>query len=153
MEYQVPGPLSAASAKSIGILSTGSTNDIEIGANDFKGNTATWSVSGLKVLTGTQVVNQISGPSPFNPNAEAASITYQLSENVDKAEIYIFSITAELVYKETMTSGSEGTHVGYNKIAWNGRNNRNGIVSNGTYIYKIKVKDKIASGKIIVLAR
>ena len=99
------------------------------------------------------VINPVAGPSPFNPNKETTAITYYLNENLDKTTIYIFNIAGELLCKDNINYPGEGTHIGYNRIEWDGKDSFGNTVDNGVYVFIISTKDKVKRGKIIVFRR
>jgi hypothetical protein len=101
-----------------------------------------------------------SGPSPFAPGgasgtatkaAVTAKITYSLSNSAD-VKIYIFDASGNLKYKQDITSGEEGGHVGFNAVDWAGVDQNNNILPNGVYIIKIVSGGKvIGTDKIMIL--
>ena len=97
------------------------------------------------------ITNLQNGPNPFNMAfQEETIIKYTLSSPAN-INLYIFSITGELLYKSTIASPlTSGT------ISWNGKNSNGKNVSPGIYSYIIIATDTqggkaVKRGKIIVL--
>lgn len=85
----------------------------------------------------------ISFPSPYSPtkNKDGITLQYTLSSNAD-VEIYIFSISGELVKKISCQSGSEGGNAGLNKVKWNGLYDSGSVIGNGIYLGTIVAKNE-----------
>jgi FlgD Ig-like domain len=131
-------------------FSVSSLHNISIRATDNEGNTATWEATGLQVvepLTPPNTTGSYFVPNPFDPNTGSATIWYNLPQAGDPT-LLIFSLSAELVYKQVFIGQSAGSK----NIAWDGRDNSNNILQNGVYAYKIISAGKvIAGGNIIII--
>ena len=67
--------------------------------------------------------------------------TFQLSEIAD-IEIFIYSLAGDQIAKIIQSNIGPG----FIRLPWNAKNKWNRIISNGTYIYTVKAKNK--NGKI-----
>ncbi|MFH2033906.1 MAG: hypothetical protein ABIJ26_04285, partial [Candidatus Margulisiibacteriota bacterium] len=95
----------------------------------------------------------VNSPNPFDPSKERTKIIYNLEEETD-IKFYLFTTTAELVWKREFVAGSEGAKSGENVVEWNGRTDFGEIASNGVYLLKVidKRSGKVkARGKIATL--
>ncbi len=77
----------------------------------------------------------IAYPSPFSPtkNMNGVEIQYTLSDDAS-IDIYIFSVSGEIVKKISCMAGFEGGSAGLNKVRWDGRMDAGGLVGNGIYV-------------------
>ena len=82
-------------------------------------------------------------PNPFNPNSAAGAIAYQLNKDSD-VSIYIFNAIGQLIYRSNCMSGASGGHVGYNEVAWDGKDDFGAIVGNDIYFVRV-----VSGGKVI----
>lgn len=85
-------------------------------------------------------------PNPFNPLLENVRIRFTLGEANDvKVLIYDISNTLVWEYRDIHNDG-------LNEIIWDGRNNSERLVANGTYFYILQAgSDKRKIGKISVI--
>lgn len=86
---------------------------------------------------------------PFNPNMEQTTIRFSLSKSA-KVTLKITDVAGHLVStlrnKVFMKKGSE------HSVPWNGKNDKDDVVANGVYFYKITTdKGEEAYGKIAVV--
>jgi len=106
--------------------------------NAQESNNANFQVSAIAATLGTVIIR----PNPFNPNVE--SVTFDFT-NTANAGIYIYDMTAKLVYKQVV-SGSTTT--------WTGRDNWSKLAGDGAYLLRVINEDNkqlIAKGKILVI--
>ena len=90
-------------------------------------------------------------PNPFNPNKGPSLIAYQLTKDT-KVTIYILNSLAQIVWKREFLSGTEGGHIGYNAIQWDGQTDFGAIASNDIYLVRLVADGKvIGKGRIAVL--
>ena len=90
-------------------------------------------------------------PSPFDPTQQSTNIVYKLDKAQD-VKIWIFDMAGRIVWRRFYGSGSAGGRGGQNEIEWNGVNDWGEMVSNGLYLYRIIVDNRILyKGKILVL--
>ncbi len=110
-------------------------------------------VSQRRELELSQVMNY---PNPFDPFSETTSFCYNLSPDVDRVEIKIFTQAGRLIRHIPFASARSG----YNfSTTWNGEDDDGDKVANGIYIYKITAegtvngerKTKEAFGKALVV--
>lgn len=80
-----------------------------------------------------------------NPFSEETYFTFRLSQIPQEIKIKIYTIAGRLI-KEIVRNSSE-LNYDLNKILWNGRDEDGDIIANGTYIYKVFIKnqDKVES--------
>lgn len=88
-------------------------------------------------------------PNPFNPGKESTTIMYTLDADKN-VNIYIFSTTAELVWKRNFLAGSNGARKGDNSVVWDGMKDFGEMASNGLFF--VHVLD-VSNGKIIAKGR
>ncbi len=82
-------------------------------------------------------------PNPFN---HETTISFSLIKP-NSVELSILDIKGQKV----KTLVNENLQRGYHEIIWNGKNENAEPVSSGIYFYKIKVKDKMISKKMLLL--
>ncbi|MFC1767180.1 S8 family serine peptidase [Candidatus Margulisiibacteriota bacterium] len=139
-----------------GLLGTWHSQDkfgphsLRIRINDWSTleSTIVVSVGSFKILGVAE-----SGPNPFNPAiGERTKIKYVLPDNME-VKLYIFDITATLIYSKTYPAGDpDGGHTGTNIIEWDGSSKFGGTAANGAYLYNLSAGGrKIGKGKIIIL--
>jgi hypothetical protein len=88
-------------------------------------------------LIGTPVVF----PSPFSQRRDGTcTIQYGLSQ-ASNIEIYIYSVSGQVVKKFMSTSGTEGGNAGINKITWDGRTEMGLLAGNAVYVGTIISRD------------
>jgi hypothetical protein len=84
-------------------------------------------------------------PNPFSPQKNGGTyIAYTLKGDFE-VTLYIYDISAHLLWKKTFPAGSEGGHTGYNEVFWNGKTPFNEYAPNGIVILKL-VGEKKALG-------
>lgn len=86
-------------------------------------------------------------PNPFDPTKEKLTIEYILTEDIN-IEVYILTLSGGLVKKLKFQKGLAGITRGVvegtlNSITWDGKNEKDEIVSTGMYICKLIFEDKI----------
>ena len=109
------------------------------------------SVSSTNNETDVQVVNnQLKNfPNPFNPTT---TISFSISEqDAEKAIIEIYNIQGQLIRELQISENTANT----NKISiiWNGKNNRDQVVSSGVYFYKLLVEGNLVSSNKMILMK
>ena len=80
-----------------------------------------------------------------NPFANETYFTFRLSQIPEEVKIRIYTIAGRLI-KEIAKQSSE-LNYDLNKIYWNGRDEDGDVIANGTYLYKMIMKnaDKVES--------
>lgn len=129
------------------------TYTVHISAYDLAGNTTSFS-SPLFSIASFSLSKPLNSPNPFNPNKSSTFIEYQLSADAH-ISLYIYSISGEKLWSKVIQAGDSGGTLGYNSVAWNGKNDFGEIVANGPYIAYIFAESngqkKTAKVKILVL--
>jgi hypothetical protein len=95
----------------------------------------------------------INSPNPFDPAKENTIIMYRLEEDTN-VNIYLFTITADLVWKRSFNAGENGGRAGDNDIIWNGINDFGEMSPNTIYLIHVvnrRTGRTLARGKIAVL--
>ncbi|MCD4820394.1 MAG: CotH kinase family protein [Candidatus Cloacimonetes bacterium] len=82
-------------------------------------------------------------PNPFNPET---TISFNLNQK-SKIDLSIYNIKSQKV----VTLVNDILIAGEHKIIWNGKDNRENIVSSGIYLYKLKTNGKTFLRKMILL--
>ncbi|MEK7376758.1 MAG: hypothetical protein AABZ57_06325, partial [Candidatus Margulisiibacteriota bacterium] len=103
----------------------------------------TWAVAGL----------MIASPNPFDPSSGKASIIFELDSDAETS-LYVFNVSAELVYRRDFSSGSNGAKAGTNRIEWDGIDSFSRLAANGVYFARLieRPSGKVLSkGKIAVV--
>ncbi|MFC1596124.1 T9SS type A sorting domain-containing protein [Candidatus Margulisiibacteriota bacterium] len=144
VSYQVPSALSAG------------THNVKVEVKDLAGSAASITLSDLVVAVTQQA--EIAGtilnyPNPFNPETESTKLAYQLTAQAD-VDVYIYSITGKRIFHKVIETGEAGSRVGYNEVAWDGRDSFGDMVGNGVYLVHIVTDDgggKKLLGKVKVL--
>lgn len=121
-----------ASAAVTGVLTAGDYN-LQIVVTDKSGNVTTANHT-LSVADGLAVSGLMSGPNPFNPDKQSATLQYQLSQNAD-VRLYIYSISGERQWETAISAGDiNGGSIGFNRLNWDGRNQWGETVASGVYV-------------------
>jgi hypothetical protein len=81
-------------------------------------------------------------PNPFNPST---TISFFISAN-DNVEIIIYDILGIKVKSLLNERLNSGAH----NISWNGKNDYGNQLTSGIYLYRIKYKDKLQTGKLVL---
>jgi hypothetical protein len=81
-------------------------------------------------------------PNPFNPST---NISFFIPAD-DNVEIIIYDILGIKV-KSLL---SERLNTGAHNISWNGKNDYGSQLTSGIYLYRIKYKDKLQTGKLVL---
>ncbi|MFA5103749.1 MAG: hypothetical protein WC527_01015 [Candidatus Margulisiibacteriota bacterium] len=124
-------------------ISSSGDHTVKIHAVDTNNNATTVSRS-VKTNSGDLAAVAVRFyPNPFNPNSAAGVIAYQLNKDSD-VSIYIFNAIGQLIYRSNCSSGTAGGHIGYNEVAWDGKDDFGAIVGNDIYFVRI-----ISAGKVI----
>lgn len=124
-------------------LSEGS-HSISIEVSDGAGNKGTASFANLKVANSLTTESLYNFP---NPLKNETNFSYQLSKEA-AVVIKIYSVRGELVKTLSAQAGANGGKVGFNKIAWDGRNEAGSLLPNGFYIYLITFTDS-SGGRLV----
>jgi len=97
----------------------------------------------------------VNSPNPFDPASENTTIVYTLAADTN-VNVYMFTTSADLVWKRSYVAGTNGGQAGDNSIIWNGINDFAEMASNGVYLVHVLERNTgrtIARGKIAVLRR
>lgn len=97
----------------------------------------------------------VNSPNPFDPARESTTITYKLEKDTG-VNVYMFTTTADLIWKRSCNAGENGGSEGDNSISWNGITDFREMASNGVYILHVVERNTgktLARGKIAVLRR
>ena len=97
----------------------------------------------------------INSPNPFDPARESTTIMYKLKKD-SEVTILIFSITADLLWKQSYPAGFNGGREGDNSLLWTGYTNFGELASNGVFLVHVLEKASgktLARGKIAVIRR
>ena len=86
-------------------------------------------------------------PNPFNPET---TITFNLQKSVSKVEIEIFNIKGQKIRTLSVTNPESDSE---NKVVWNSKNDNGDKVASGTYLYRLKVNNKIMAAKKMILMK
>ncbi len=112
--------------------------------------------SGFKVkaypLPSGTVVNS---PNPFNPDKEPTTVMYSLPQDTN-IDVYLLSLTGDLVMKKTFNAGENGGKAGDNTFIWRGISDLGEGVGNGLYLLHVVDRSNgktLFKGKIAILRR
>lgn len=97
----------------------------------------------------------INYPNPFDPVVETTKVFYNLLSDTD-VNVYIFSITADLIWKAYYPAGFNGGKAGENTFVWNGVSAFDNILSTGTYFVHVVERSSgktLARGKIVIIRK
>lgn len=112
--------------------------------------------SGFEVKTYPFVSSlAVNSPNPFDPGRESTTLMYKLEQDRD-VNLYIFTTTADLVWKRSYNAGAAGGSAGDNSVIWDGVNDFSEVASNGVYLLHVIDRSSgktLARGKIAVLRR
>ena len=130
---------------------------ITINANDMAGNAATPYIVNVVVQAGEAVIDGkvFNFPNPFNPIRQPTTIAYNLTNDANIA-LYVFDITAKLVWEAQYDSGASGGKLGYNEVPWTGYSGFNDLPGSGVYLVRVVNRDTrrvIGKGKIVIALR
>ena len=81
-----------------------------------------------------------------NPSRQTANLRFSLSDNYH-TNISVYNVKGEKI----KTLLSQNLKAGIHNVFWNGKDNDNQTVSSGIYLYQIKTKDFILSGKALLI--
>ncbi len=118
-------------------------------ADDNSGNTDSSDIY-FVVSSETKLHQVYNYPNPF---ANETYFTFRLSQIPDEVKIRIYTIAGRLI--KEITKKSSELNYDLNKILWDGRDEDGDVIANGTYLYKMIIKDadKIESvtQKLVIL--
>ena len=130
-----------------------SDSTLSLIVQDAAGNKADTLKLEFIVSTELQLIDYGNYPNPFIDNTKFA---FELSETVDELTFIIYSVEGRRIRKLTRLESITELDLrlgGYHEINWNGSNDSDNIVNNGTYFYIIQAKkDKEVlerTGKIV----
>jgi hypothetical protein len=103
----------------------------------------------LVVLSGRFETYVHNYPNPFRAGSEPTWIVYDLDRSVP-VEIRIYTLTGELVYRESFPAGAPETTPGPHRVPWDGRNLRGELVRNGLYVCEVRAGGRLARFRIAV---
>jgi len=89
-------------------------------------------------------------PNPFNPPTESTRIVIDVPGPMDLG-VYIYDITARLVFKQVILGAN-----GLTEVIWNGVTYYGQVADNGVYLLRVideDSKEMIGKGKILVIKR
>jgi endonuclease YncB( thermonuclease family) len=101
-----------------------------VSAKDRCGNEAPQRWVEFVVCGGLEIQDVINHP---NPMSDYTHFTYTLTSTADSVMIEIYTIGGRLIKKIRDAPGDAG----YNKVHWDGRDDRNRLIANGVYLYRI----------------
>jgi hypothetical protein len=81
-------------------------------------------------------------PNPFNPST-TISFFIPANDNVEIIIYDILGIKVKSLLNERLNSGAHN-------ISWNGKNDYGNQLTSGIYLYRIKYKDKLQTGKLVL---
>lgn len=84
-----------------------------------------------------QLLNVINFPNPFATETYF-TFNYTGSQPPDEASIKIFTVAGRLI--RSMKSYASDLRIGFNRIAWDGRDNEGDEIANGVYFYILSVR-------------
>ena len=108
---------------------------------------------GFEIMTWATAGLMISSPNPFDPSSGKATIIFELPADTETS-LYLFNISAELVYRRDFSAGSNGAKAGTNSIEWDGIDSFNRLAANGVYFARLIERPTgkvLAKGKIAVV--
>lgn len=111
---------------------------LRVAAKDQSGNSAD-SVSGVVNFAVSSQVDMLNVYNYPNPFSESTYFTFRLAQLPDEIKIKIFTIAGRLI-KEIHLNKSELNYE-FNKIYWDGNDADGDRIANGTYIYKMILKN------------
>ncbi len=121
-----------------------------ISARDISGALGSKQIIG-RITDKVKIVGEILAyPNPYNPTDGRMKICYQLTNDTG-IKIYLHSIVGERVWKEDISSGSDGGRTGYNEVWWDGNDGFYDMVANGVYIAHIMSDKGKLLGKVKIL--
>ena len=104
-------------------------------AKDNNGNTDSSEVY-FVVSSATKLMQVYNYPNPF---ANETYFTFRLSQIPEEVKIRIYTIAGRLI--KEITKQSSELNYDLNKIYWDGRDEDGDVIANGTYLYKMIMKD------------
>lgn len=72
-------------------------------------------------------------PNPFHPPLEGTTVAWTLADDAD-VTLRLFTMSGDLVLRETFERGGAGGHAGLNTWVWDGRNGAGTVVASGGYL-------------------
>ena len=109
-------------------------NYIQIYAKDISDNYSDTILVYVNVATEFRILDIFNLPNPFN-NSTAFTFNLAGPTNPDEVMVKIYTVAGRLI-QELTTTGI----IGFNKIAWDGRDKDGDVIGNGVYFYKVIVK-------------
>ena len=86
-------------------------------------------------------------PNPFNPET---TISFNLQRSVYQAEIEIFNIKGQKVKTLNVVDPVSNS---VNKVVWNSKDDNGNKVASGTYLYRLKLDDRVVATKKMILIK
>lgn len=121
-----------------------------------EGESGSTLASGFEIKSYSFALNvAVNSPNPFDPARESTTIIYQLDRDTD-INVYLFSVTGDMLWKESFNRGETGGKQGENAISWDGISSFSEMLSNGVYLLHIAERSTgktLAKGKIAILRR
>ena len=109
-------------------------NVIQIYAKDISDNYSDTILVYVNVATEFRILDIFNLPNPFS-NSTAFTFNLAGPTNPDEVIVKIYTVAGRLI-QELTTTGI----IGFNKIAWDGRDKDGDVIGNGVYLYKVIVK-------------
>jgi hypothetical protein len=78
-------------------------------------------------------------PNPFHPPLQSTIIAYKL-DDLASVTLRIFTLSGDLVYRQSFDKGGPGGSAGLNEVTWDGRNGKGEVVASGGYIALIEAQ-------------
>jgi hypothetical protein len=87
-------------------------------------------------------------PNPFHPPGQGTTIVYKLADNAS-VTLRIFTLSGDLVLRQTFDRGAPGGTQGLNEWVWDGKNGKGQVVASGGYIALIEAEANGATLHVI----
>jgi len=111
-------------------------SEIDKEHNLIKLQTQSFGIYSIRAFKNLDIISYTVYPNPFK---DKVIFAINLSAPADEITIKIYTLTGKLV-KTIQTSATDSA--GYKTIDWFGKDDKEDILSVGTYIYKLTVRDK-----------
>ena len=111
-------------------------------------STSVFTTATEEIVSNNYIVTLSNSPNPFNPSTK---INFSIPE---KYRYYQYSLTVYDVKGRalrTLVSEKVGNTGTQKSIVWNGKDKNNTSVSSGIYFYRLQVKDKVITNKMLMI--
>lgn len=130
---KINGNTAAPGQYTYSLQAEGSVDGFGVMSNELTGQVAVAGGNGPQPILNNLSVE----PNPFNPTAGQISFTYSLNGSTGNttvmAAVYASADTVNPVTDWTFNNQSSGS----NTVLWDGKNDNNAVVANGSYIFKV----------------